>query len=94
LVDEIFEWDDAKAALNLARHGVSFAEASTVFEDPYSLTTGDLDHSEFEDRWVTVGLSLISRILLVVHTYRDTRIRIVSAGKATAFERAQYETQR
>jgi uncharacterized protein len=70
---------------------VSFAEASTVFQDPYAITTEDPDHSELEDRWVTVGLSLISRILLVVHTYRDTRIRIISARKATAFERAQYE---
>jgi uncharacterized DUF497 family protein len=91
LIDETFEWDDAKAALNVSRHGVSFAEASTVFQDPYAITTEDPDHSELEDRWVTVGLSLISRILLVVHTYRDTRIRIISARKATAFERAQYE---
>jgi uncharacterized DUF497 family protein len=94
LIDEIFEWDDAKATLNNNRHGVSFAEASTVFQDPYALTTEDPDHSEFEDRWVTVGLSLVSRILLVVHTYRNTRIRIISARKATAFERGQYETQR
>ena len=91
MIDETFEWDDAKAALNVSRHGVSFAEASTVFQDPYAITTEDPDHSELEDRWVTVGLSLISRILLVVHTYRDTRIRIISARKATAFERAQYE---
>jgi uncharacterized DUF497 family protein len=91
LIDETFEWDDAKAALNVSRHRVSFAEASTVFQDPYAITTEDPDHSELEDRWVTVGLSLISRILLVVHTYRDTRIRIISARKATAFERAQYE---
>jgi hypothetical protein len=90
LTDEIFEWDDAKAALNVSRHGVSFREASTVFQDPYAITTEDPDHSELEDRWVTVGLSLVSRILLVVHTYRDTRIRIISARKATAFERAQY----
>ena len=90
MTDEIFEWDDAKAALNVSRHGVSFREASTVFQDPYAITTEDPDHSELEDRWVTVGLSLVSRILLVVHTYRDTRIRIISARKATAFERAQY----
>jgi uncharacterized DUF497 family protein len=94
LIDEFFEWDDTKAALNVKSHGVSFAEASTVFQDPYAVTTEDPDHTEFEDRWVTVGLSLVSRILLVVHTYRETRIRIISARKATAFERAQYETRR
>jgi hypothetical protein len=94
LIDEIFEWDETKAVLNLAKHGVSFAEASTVFADPFSLTTEDLSDAEFEERWVTVDLSLVSRMLLVVHTYRDPRIRIIRARKATAFERTQYEAQR
>jgi len=94
LQDAIFEWDDAKAAINFAKHGVSFAEACTVFEDAFAITIYDAGHSDFEDRYVTVGLSLISRVLLVIHTERGERIRIVSARKATPLEREQYESQR
>jgi uncharacterized DUF497 family protein len=94
LQDEIFEWDDLKAAANLTKHGISFEEARTVFEDAFAITIEDTAHSDFEERSVTIGLSLISRILLVIHADRGDRIRIVSARKATPSERDQYESQR
>jgi uncharacterized DUF497 family protein len=93
LQDELFEWDDEKALRNLKIRGLSFEEARTVFEDPYSITRRDELNSEFEERFVTIGLSLISRVLFVVHTERVERIRIISAREATPSERAAYEKQ-
>lgn len=90
---ELFEWDDEKAARNLQIHEVDFREASTVFEDPDAITISDELHSEEEDRSITLGLSLLARILLVVHTERGERIRIISARKATPAERLQYESE-
>ena len=92
--DEIFEWDDVKAAFNLTKHGISFEEACTVFEDAFAITISNVAHSDFEDRYVTIGLSLISRVLLVIHADPGDRIRIVSARRATPSERAQYESDR
>ena len=92
--DELFEWDDEKARRNLRIRGLSFEEARTVFEDPYSITERDELNSKFEERFVTIGLSLISRVLFVVHTERAERIRIISAREATPPERAAYEEQR
>ena len=92
--DELFEWDDEKARRNLRIRGLSFEEARTVFEDPYSITERDELNSKFEERFVTIGLSLISRVLFVVHTERVERIRIISAREATPPERAAYEEQR
>lgn len=92
--DELFEWDDEKALRNLRMRGLSFEEARTVFEDPYSITERDEANSDFEERFVTIGLSLISRVLFVVHTERAERIRIISAREATPSERAAYEGQR
>jgi uncharacterized DUF497 family protein len=94
LQDELFEWDDEKARRNLRIRGLSFEEARTVFEDPYSITERDELNAEFEERFVTIGLSLISRVLFVVHTERAERIRIISAREATPSERAAYEEQR
>jgi uncharacterized protein len=91
---EIFEWDDAKAERNIRIHDVDFQEAKTVFEDPYAITIPDDLHSEDEERSVVLGLSLLSRVLLVVYTERRERIRIISARKATASERSQYESER
>ena len=91
--DELFEWDDEKARRNLRIRGLSFEEARTVFEDPYSITERDELNSKFEERFVTIGLSLISRVLFVVHTERAERIRIISAREATPSERAAYEKQ-
>ena len=91
---ELFEWDDEKAARNLRIHDVDFREAATVFEDPDAITIPDAIHSEDESRSITLGLSLLARVLLVVHTDRKERIRIISARKATPAERAQYESER
>jgi uncharacterized DUF497 family protein len=86
-----FEWDQAKAKKNLKKHGVSFEEASTVFGDPLALTIPDPLHSEDEDRFVTLGNSERGRLLVVVGTDREDRIRIISARVATRRERKDYE---
>ena len=86
-----FDWDPNKAASNLRRHNVSFGEAATVFSDPLSTTVPDPDHSLNEDRSITVGLSHRGRLLMVAHTERRDRIRIISARELTRAERAQYE---
>lgn len=86
-----FEWDFRKAVANAKKHGVSFDEAATVFGDPMSLTIPDPDHSEDEQRHITMGESLMGRLLVVVHSDRNDRIRIVSARVATRRERKQYE---
>lgn len=91
---EMFEWDDEKAERNLRVHGVDFQEARTVFEDPFAITIPDDLHSEDESRSIILGLSLLARVLLVVHTERKERIRIISARKATPAERFQYESNR
>ena len=86
-----FEWDEAKAAANLAKHGVSFEEAATVFGDQLALTFDDPDHSSGEHRFITFGVSEKSRVLLVVNVERGRTVRIISARKATKHERAIYE---
>lgn len=86
-----FEWDPEKAARNLAKHGVSFHEAATVFGDPLALTYYDPDHSQEEDRFLTFGHSAEGRLLLVSHTDRGERTRIISARLATRKERRLYE---
>ena len=86
-----FEWDDAKAEANERKHGVSFAEAMTVLADPLSLTGFDPDHSDDEDRYITMGLSAAGRLLLVSHTDRGEKVRIISARKAGRRERRDYE---
>ncbi len=86
-----FEWDEEKAAENLRKHGVSFAEASTVFADPLSRTIPDPLHSSEEARFVIVGESALMRTLVVVHTHRGESIRIISARRATSRERKDYE---
>jgi len=85
-----FEWDPRKAASNARKHGVTFDEAATSFGDPRSITIADPEHSLAEFRFVTIGLSLRGRLLVVVHTDRDRSIRIVSARKATRREAEQY----
>jgi uncharacterized protein len=87
-----FEWDPAKAAANERKHRVSFDEASTAFADPFARIIFDPDHSEEEDRFVLLGLSMVSRVLVVCHCYRegDQVIRLISARKADRHERNQY----
>ena len=88
-----FEWDPRKAAANRRKHGVSFEEAQTTFYDEFALQFFDGDGSEDEDRFVLLGLSAESRILVVVHCERDggDTLRIISACKATARERKHYQ---
>ena len=86
-----FEWDKEKAALNLAKHGVSFEEAASVFGDPLSITFPDPDHSEGEKRMLTFGVSQEDRLLAVVHTERGRAIRIISDRKTTRRERGIYD---
>lgn len=85
------EWDPVKAEVNLKKHRVSFEEASTVFDDPLFITFLDVEHSVDEARYITLGLSRRSRLLLIAHTDRDGAIRIISARKATKNERRFYE---
>ncbi|OGO38102.1 MAG: hypothetical protein A2147_11240 [Chloroflexi bacterium RBG_16_57_8] len=89
----LFEWDSDKAKKNLQTHGASFEEASTTFGDPLSLTIHDPLHSEREERFVLIGYSYANRLLIVVHTERGDRTRIVSARKATPKERNQYREE-
>ena len=86
-----FEWDDAKATSNLRKHGVSFEDAVTVFDDPLAVTRGDPDHSEDEQRFLTIGNSRGSHLLVVCHTDRPDRIRLISARNANRQERRYYE---
>ena len=91
-----FEWDPRKAAANLRKHSVSFEEARTVFLDEEALLRPDEDHSDDEDRFLLLGLTGRLRVLVVCHCYRqeDEVIRVISARKANALERQQYEDRR
>lgn len=86
-----FEWNEAKAEVNFAKHGVSFEEAASVFGDPLALTFRDPDHSASEQRWLTFGVSYSDRLLVVAHAERGRSVRIISARKATRHERGIYE---
>ncbi|MDD9980221.1 MAG: BrnT family toxin [Gammaproteobacteria bacterium] len=87
-----FGWDSNKEARNRAKHGVTFVEACTVFEDPLSSTVPDSDHSEGEARFLTFGVSAEGRPLVVAHTEQDDRIRLISSRPMTRRERQAYET--
>ena len=87
----LFEWDKNKAKRNIEIHGVSFDEASTAFKDTLSLTIHDPLHSNEEDRFTLIGNSVQNRLLVIVHTERGDKIRIISARKTTKKERKQYE---
>lgn len=86
-----FEWDPAKAAASLLKHGVGFDEATTVFGDRLSVSGRDLEHSAEEARFVTLGLSSHGRLLVVCHTDRGSVIRIITARTATRREKRIYE---
>ena len=91
-------WDPHKAQANLAKHGVSFAQAATVLLDPLALTVFDAAHSDFEERWFTLGMSSGGRLLALAHTYSATgpnsaKARVISAREATRAERRQYEDE-
>ena len=86
-----FEWNPDKAIINIQKHNISFTEASTVFNDPLSLTYQDPDHSLSENRYITIGLSQTGKIIILAHTDRNNKIRIISARLATRQERRFYE---
>ncbi len=87
----IFEWDVAKATANVLKHGVRFEEAATAFSDPLSITIPDPAHSADEERYILIGRSTVSRVLVVVHLERGVSIRLISARLATRRERRAYE---
>lgn len=88
-----FEWDEPKASSNITKHGVSFEEAKTVFDDDFARMIPDPDHSEEEERFILLGMSYTLKILTVVHCYKDQEgiIRIISARRSTKNEERQYK---
>jgi uncharacterized protein len=86
-----FAWDVRKAQANLRKHGVSFSEAATAFEDPLSITITDPDHSAAEERFILIGQSRQQHLLVVAHVEHDATIRIISARPASRRERTSYE---
>ncbi|MCC6970147.1 MAG: BrnT family toxin [Phycisphaerales bacterium] len=88
-----FEWSNAKAIANYGKHGVSFEEAATAFQDPNQLVAFDRADDAGEDRFVLIGLTRISNLLAVVHVERRERIRIISARRATRGESVDYATK-
>lgn len=86
-----FEWNPDKAALNFEKHGISFQEAATVFNDNLSVTFPDLAHSIAESRYVIIGVSRFGQLLVIAHTERGEKVRIISARKATLQEKRFYE---
>lgn len=91
-----FEWDRPKASANLTKHAVDFKLAATVFKDPLAATILDGDHSDDEERWVTIGKDEEGRYILLVHTFQEVEpnrasVRIISARRPTKTEIAQYE---
>jgi uncharacterized protein len=91
--DVEFEWDDEKADSNLKKHGVSFEEGATIFNDPQIATIFDPGHSEDEERNISIGISIQGNLLVMVHTEREERIRLISCRKATNVERKTYENR-
>ena len=86
-----FEWDEVKSKANLQKHKVSFEEGKTIFNDPFLFTFPDDEQSANEDRFINIGLSANGRILVLTHTERQDKIRIISCRKAKAMEIKFYE---
>jgi uncharacterized DUF497 family protein len=91
-----FEWDKAKAIRNVREHGITFKRAATVFHDPTAISIFDEEHSDDEERWITLGLDSSGSLLVVCHTFRtgvgqESRIRLISARYAERHERKQYQ---
>jgi uncharacterized DUF497 family protein len=83
------EWDPVKARSNLRKHGIRFADAATALEDERAISVRD--EREAEERWITIGMDGLARLLVVVYTWRDEEVRLISARAATPRERRQYE---
>ena len=92
MAERTFAWDEEKQEINVKKHGITFLEAATVFDDANALIRDDPDHSQEEDRFVIIGFSESARLLIVCHCYRtdDSVIRIISARKANRKERKEY----
>ena len=88
------EWDPSKAEINFRKHGVRFTEAQPVFMDDYALSSTDDESSLHEQRFISIGMGMKGRVLVVVYCYRGRKIRIISARPAEAHEREQYEEHR
>lgn len=91
-----FDWDPAKEKANIQKHKVSFRRAATVFRDPHQLSIYDEGHSQYEDRWITMGIDDGGVVRVVVHTFKqvdegECEIRIISARRATSRESRQYQ---
>jgi uncharacterized protein len=92
-------WDPRKAEANIAKHGITFAQAATVLLDPLAVTVFDAEHSQYEERWFTLGTSSDGKLLAVAHTYQQpegttqAEARIISAREPTRHERQQYENE-
>ena len=91
-----FEWDPNKAQKNLRKHKVRFEQAAEVFRDPWAISIFDREHSESEERWVTLGKANNGNLLVLIHTFEEVsaeecKIRIISARKAGKWETRQYE---
>ena len=93
-MDLLFEWDEEKATRNEVKHGVSFEEAKTIFNDPFAMTVSDPDHSDDEERWLDIGLSAEGRLLVVWYTERSEKIRIIGSRRATKAEERAYTHER
>ncbi len=90
----LFEWDETKARSNEVKHGVRFEEAKTIFNDPFSLTISDPDHSAEQERWLDIGFSSRGRLLVVWYNERSERIRIIGCRMATKAEERAYAHER
>ena len=95
MINYNFEWDPEKAKTNYRKHGVNYEEATTVFRDPTAISIFDDEHSEKEERWITIGISNVGRLIVVCHTFKEhdknnISIRIFSSRKATKIETNQY----
>jgi uncharacterized DUF497 family protein len=93
-MDLTFEWDEAKARRNELKHGVTFEEARTIFNDPFAMTISDPDHSDEEERWLDIGLSSRGTLLVVWYTERGENIRIIGCRRATKAETRTYAHDR
>ncbi len=89
-----FEWDEDKSKLNVRKHGSSFEEGKTVFNDPFAITIGNPDHSDDESRYIDIGLSSKGKLLVVWYTDRNENIRLIGCRKATRSERKAYEERK
>ena len=91
IIEMAYQWNEDKAAANISKHGIDFADAVSVFSDDLAITIPDERFDE--ERFVTIGIDAFGRVLIVVYTLRDDEIRLISARKATRLEQQQYEQE-